>query len=195
MDRITLENYRCFRNHQSARLAPLTLLVGGNSTGKTSFLAIVRALWEVAFRDEVPDFQEAPYDLGTFRDVAHNRGGRGGQATSFRAGFEYSDSRFPTRHSVEGLSFDVIFEERGAFSFPVNRGFSWQGIWTEVEITDDRRTLVRFGGPESTDDVQVEAVTSPQDDTQLVSLRWLLRTIIMREDDLSSTRGGGSSNS
>ena len=39
MDRITVRNYRCFGEKQTARLAPLTLLVGENSTGKTSFLA------------------------------------------------------------------------------------------------------------------------------------------------------------
>ena len=76
MDRIFLENYRCFREPQSAQLAPLTLLVGENSTGKTSFLALIRALWDVAFHNEVPDFREEPYDLGTFADVVHDRGGR-----------------------------------------------------------------------------------------------------------------------
>ena len=60
--------------------SPLTLLVGNNSTGKTSFLAMIRALWEIAFLDEAPDFQKDPYDLGTFRDIAHNRGRGGGQA-------------------------------------------------------------------------------------------------------------------
>ena len=48
MDEIRLKDYRCFREDQTARLAPLTLLVGENSTGKTSFLAIVRALWDLA---------------------------------------------------------------------------------------------------------------------------------------------------
>ena len=32
-----MENFRCFRERQDVRLAPLTLLVGENSTGKTSF--------------------------------------------------------------------------------------------------------------------------------------------------------------
>ena len=48
---------RCFGSEeQTARLAPLTLLVGPNSTGKTSFLALIRALWDVAFREVVPNF-------------------------------------------------------------------------------------------------------------------------------------------
>ena len=97
MDSITLENYRCFREKQTARLAPLTLLVGNNSTGKTSFLALIRALWDTAFLDRVPDFREDPFDLGTFQDIAHNRGGRGSQAASFVAGFEYCEERIPTQ--------------------------------------------------------------------------------------------------
>ena len=50
MDQITLKNFRCFREEQTARLAPLTLLVGENSTGKTSVMAMIRALWDVAHR-------------------------------------------------------------------------------------------------------------------------------------------------
>ena len=44
MHAITIENFRCFGEKQTARLAPLTLLVGENSTGKTSFLALFRSL-------------------------------------------------------------------------------------------------------------------------------------------------------
>ena len=93
MDSITLENYRCFREKQTVRLAPLTLLVGENSTGKTSFLALIRALWVLAYGDIVPDFKEPPYDLGAFGDIAHNRGARGGRASSFEAGFNDSIRR------------------------------------------------------------------------------------------------------
>ena len=44
MDEIRLKNFRCFRETQRARLASLTLLLGENSTGKTSFMALIRAL-------------------------------------------------------------------------------------------------------------------------------------------------------
>lgn len=74
MDQITLQDYRCFHGEQTARLAPLTLLVGENSTGKTSFMAMLRALWEVAYGSAVPDFKEQPYDLGSFEEIAHHPG-------------------------------------------------------------------------------------------------------------------------
>ena len=34
LESVILKNYRCFHEEQTARLAPLTLLVGENSTGK-----------------------------------------------------------------------------------------------------------------------------------------------------------------
>ena len=51
---LTLKDFRCFHEEQTARLAPLTLLVGENSTGKTSFMAMIRALLEYAVRSETP---------------------------------------------------------------------------------------------------------------------------------------------
>ncbi|MCY4542040.1 MAG: AAA family ATPase [Rhodobacteraceae bacterium] len=87
IDSITLENFRCFLERQSARLAPLTLLVGENSTGKTSFLAAINAV--ARFANEPGsnfEFKSGPFDLGTFYEIAHHRGGRGGRATSFKLG-------------------------------------------------------------------------------------------------------------
>ena len=88
MDEITLANFRCFRDVQTVRLAPLTLLVGENSTGKTSFMALIRALWNVAYQGHVPDFKEGPYDLGSFDEIAHHMGSKGGRAEEFSAGFK-----------------------------------------------------------------------------------------------------------
>ena len=145
MDRITVEGYRCFRERQSARLAPLTLLVGNNSTGKTSFLALIRALWEVAFLSESPDFRRDPYDLGTFQDIAYYRGGRGGQVRSFEAGFErspqtpvemYSGLVLKETHR-EDLSFSARFEERGAVPFPVERHIGQGQTKLQAQIQRD----------------------------------------------------------
>ena len=82
MHSITIENFRCFGERQTARLAPLTLLVGENSTGKTSFLALLRALDDFVHND-VLDFKRPPYDLGSFDEIAHYRSGRGGRAETF----------------------------------------------------------------------------------------------------------------
>ena len=56
LQELKLRDFRCFHEQHAARLAPLTLLVGDNSTGKTSFLAAVRAILEVASFHLEPDF-------------------------------------------------------------------------------------------------------------------------------------------
>ena len=64
---IRLRDFRCFRERQTARLAPLTLLVGEDSTGKTSFLAVVRAIWDAAHGSGDPDFRKPPFDHRAWR--------------------------------------------------------------------------------------------------------------------------------
>ena len=122
MDTITLQNYRCFgSDEQTARLAPLTLLVGPNGTGKTSFLALVRALWDVAFDNRVPNFREAPYDLGSFQDIVYRRGGRGKDADCFAAGFEH---HYPPADSFDRpAQFNSTFADRRTTPYPVSRRF------------------------------------------------------------------------
>ncbi len=71
MESVTLENFRCFREKQTVRLAPLTLLVGENSTGKTSFLALIQALVEYAYERREPSFKREPFDLGSFDEIVH----------------------------------------------------------------------------------------------------------------------------
>jgi hypothetical protein len=152
MDSITLKNFRCFREEQTARLAPLTLLVGENSTGKTSFLALIRALWDVAYRHLAPDFKEEPYDLGSFDEVAHHRGGRGGRADAFQTGFEVAPT---TRKNVKGADnsqfyrFDVTFENIHTAPHPVQLRLAGNGLWAETLLTDGR-WAGRCGTPTST---------------------------------------------
>ena len=186
MDAVTLENYRCFRRPQTARLAPLTLLVGENSTGKTSFLALVRALWDVAFQDSVPDFRAEPYDMGAFADVVHSRGGRSGRPDSFDAGFEYKKSERPRLVGPAGLNFQGTFGKRGAFPFPVKRRFERNGIWIDVQANEDGDNSVHFGRH----DCHWPYVSDRHhrvDDTQLIPLRFLLREVV-RSNEMELTK-------
>ncbi len=142
MNRVTLENFRCFRERQQARLAPLTLLVGENSTGKTSFLALLRALWTAAYQREVPNFKEAPYDLGSFDEIAHYRGGRAGQAHEFTAGFEVVASR--QQKAVESDDsfhrFEVTFGRKGTAPAPIR----WLFGREDIEVTNHVATGWEF---------------------------------------------------
>ncbi len=169
MDRITLENYRCFREKQSARLAPLTLLVGENSTGKTSFLALIRALWDVAFLDRVPDFREEPFDLGTFSDIAHNRGGRGSRASAFGAGFDYQLSLEPKK-KPEKTSFRIIFQSRNATAFPTQRILKKEKTEFAALNRERGNYLVRYHSPDRKLERNIEIGLYDREDNRLVPL-------------------------
>ena len=141
MNEITLENYRCFRERQSARLAPLTLLVGENSTGKTSFLALIRALTDLAYRNRIPDFKEDPYDLGSFDEIAHIRSGRGDRAKRFEAGLTI----WPKREKGPSTSFSFAFEERRTAPVPTRRRLSSGKDWIDNCFATDSSNVIRVG--------------------------------------------------
>ena len=139
MDQITLKNFRCFREEQTARLAPLTLLVGENSTGKTSFMAMIRALWDSAYSHRVPDFKEDPYDLGSFEEIVHHRGGSAGRAESFEAGFDVTPRIAPRHRGREQgygqpYRFEMAFKKRETVPGPAKIRISRKGIWFEFSL-------------------------------------------------------------
>ena len=138
MDQITVKNFRCFREKQTVSLAPLTLLVGENSTGKTSFLALIRALWDVAYWQSVPDFKEEPYDLGSFDEIAHYRGARGEKSNTFEAGFESENGSF---------CFEVTFARSGTVPIPVRRRIADKDVWIEY-IKKGQTGQINFGTPQ-----------------------------------------------
>lgn len=147
MEEITIGNYRCFREKQVAPLAPLTLLIGENSTGKTSFLAMIRALWDVAFGDRTPDFKEDPYDLGSFEEIAHYRGGRGGRAGEFEAEARFDVAENPSRRSkgsVHPLRFTAIFRptSAGTVPVPVIKRIESGSCWMESRLESGDASLV-----------------------------------------------------
>ncbi|MDE0103428.1 MAG: AAA family ATPase [Bryobacterales bacterium] len=141
MDQVTVSDFRCFHRKQTARLAPLTLLVGENSTGKTSFLALIRVLWDVAFFERIPDFKEPPYDLGTFDDIAHFRGGRGGRALSFETGFSISKTPHPIALHREfnhlPAHYGFTFRRAGSGVVPHVRRKGRGNAWAEYRISED----------------------------------------------------------
>ena len=113
MDSVWVQDFRCFSGNNEAPLRPLTLLVGENSTGKTSFMAMIRALWDVAYNNKVPNFRESPYDLGNFEDIAHTSGTK--QKQHFLGGFSAKGPRGAK------LRIEVRFERQGTYPMPVSR--------------------------------------------------------------------------
>lgn len=92
MNKIFFQGVRCFFEEQTVELKPLTILVGENSTGKSTFLAIVRLIWElIHIKYEKYDrigFNEEPFMLGSYAQIASYKGGKFGRAKEFMIGCE-----------------------------------------------------------------------------------------------------------
>lgn len=113
MDQVIIEGVRCFYNRQAVPLKPITLLVGENSSGKTTFLALTRIAWNLRRADPFIDFNEDPFLLGAYDQIASFRGGPAGRVKSFTIGAELSNvSRRPTRpaskDNLRSLQADTI---------------------------------------------------------------------------------------
>ena len=120
LTRIALESFRCFSSRQEASLAPLTFLVGDNSTGKTSFLALIRAMWNTVLLGRVPDFTEAPFQLGSFQDIISSNGDDvARQDACFKAELLFT-AEWQDAAEVETV---VEFRERVGIPFPTFRKF------------------------------------------------------------------------
>jgi energy-coupling factor transporter ATP-binding protein EcfA2 len=84
MDQIIVENVRCFRERQTVPLAPLTFLVGENSSGKSTLLALTRLVWDLANEGKA-NFNEEPFLLGAHQQIA-SQVGRKKAASTFTLG-------------------------------------------------------------------------------------------------------------
>ena len=111
---LILRDVRCFGGEQRGRLRPITLLVGENSTGKTTFLgcygALLRMLSTFGVLDELLDFNQEPFAMGSFRDIVRSRRGPSGRINEFQIGLALETQR-------SGLPYDrltAIFGEEGS---------------------------------------------------------------------------------
>lgn len=84
MYEIALKDFRGFHSTNFVEIRPITLLIGENSAGKSSFLAALKFALDFIAADEEPSFNKDPFQLGTFQQIAHYRGGKAGRAREFR---------------------------------------------------------------------------------------------------------------
>lgn len=151
---VRLRNFRCFRDIQTARLCPLTLLVGDNSTGKTSFLAAVRAIWDAVHQQTEPDFRAPPYDLGAFREIAFNEGEDEDHADSFEIGFSGSDHR-------REIDADIRFVSQYAAPSPAMMSLKTQNAWITYLRKERKEAVIEFGADDHSWRVQLDPEEFP----------------------------------
>ena len=94
-DELILENFKCFGKEQRGSLRPITLLVGENSTGKTSFMASYMALHQCfgeRYVNDEPDFNLDPFKLGSFENIVHKSNSKDNGKGEFKIGFNLKSS-------------------------------------------------------------------------------------------------------
>ena len=103
MYNILMKNIRCFSDEQIVPVKPLTILVGENSSGKSTFLASTRLAWDLVKGSRQIDFNEDLFILGSFDQIATYRGGKSGRAKEFTIGVQIevkkkgADNKFSPR--------------------------------------------------------------------------------------------------
>ena len=89
---VSLTDVRCFAGEHRAKLSKMTLLVGENSVGKTTFLGCLNAIGRLASLDDLEDqtncFDQAPFSMGAFDTLARSG------STSFRVAIGLDGSPF-----------------------------------------------------------------------------------------------------
>lgn len=101
MFEIGISSFRVFESQQSVKVTPLTIVTGGNSAGKTSFLAAVRMLSDLGgWSSASSSFNRDPFFLGSFDQIAHHRGGRFGRSKSFTLSVKGNPSRYRSNHFI-----------------------------------------------------------------------------------------------
>lgn len=67
---VRFKNFRCFKDTGLLKLKKITLLVGENSSGKTSFLAGLNHISGLLVDEDV-NLNTPPFEFGSFKDIYH----------------------------------------------------------------------------------------------------------------------------
>lgn len=113
MKSISLKNVRSFSSPDAIEIRRITVLVGENSTGKSTVLAGVRLCWDAATESKSLDFNEEPFSLGSFDQIAHFRGGKAGRAKSFSLGYTTDVRLSPSSREQTTFSGEFEFSKQG----------------------------------------------------------------------------------
>lgn len=122
---ISLENFKCFGERVDIPLAPITLIFGENSAGKSSILQFLTILKQtLAFAPTTNPFmtrgERAIVDAGGFRDILHDR--NDAKTLGFGVSFAISRDNIPPWETEEMADERFAPTPVGLSVDPVNRG-------------------------------------------------------------------------
>lgn len=138
---VNLNNFRSFHQTGDIKIAPITILTGMNSSGKSSFLGAIKYLSDIgSYRTGEASFNKDPFYFGGFEQIVNHIGGRNGKSESFSIGFsgpllEREDVRRRQSKEQENASFKITFAKVG--TQPVVKEVHVFASDLEVEICID----------------------------------------------------------
>ena len=186
MDKLILEHFRCFDARQEVPLAPLTVLVGENSSGKSSFLAAVRIAWDIARGRGTANFNEDPFRLGAYEQIATYRGGKAGRAKSFTIGQQQKPTSLAGQ-DAKPVWVDGSFIQSGPQPYLSSLCIANEALRIEYDLSSEAQPRIKVTKGERT-------WTSPMSDTtadQLATRPFLLYEltyVTLRQHKISTHR-------
>lgn len=163
---LRLKDIRSFGESPPAKLAPITVLIGENSSGKSTFLAAFRVLVEVIQGDFRPSFNHEPFLMGSYDQIAHTHRGPRDRAKSFQIGLNFE---VPTNVNSDGVQ-PGLFDTRtkSARSNPGYLDLTFREIAGHPQID---KLEFDFGGQkllvELTDTQSINAIRLTSDSSEL----------------------------
>lgn len=150
---LLLQDVRCFQGVQRALLRPITLLVGENSTGKTTLLGCYSALHGMLatrFEGHQVDFSREPFSMGSFRDIVRSRRGNQGAIREFKIGFGVPKQS----NGAPPYVVTATFAERGSQPALTSWHYAFgSGGFLELRQAGDRQTVVAIDNYETEVDI------------------------------------------
>jgi predicted ATPase len=173
---IIIENVRCFQGRYRVPLTPITLLVGENSAGKSTFLAILAALTNTADFPFLANFNTSPYDLGNYENIASRKSTKGRPAQSFRIGFCLTDRKKQREHTA-------VATYRGYLGQVILSEFTVTAPQGSMSLTVEKRIAKGsfvYAGSKSVEQIEIPFTYQIPDREEEISIAGFFPSLIVK---------------
>lgn len=140
--KLILEDVRCFAGRQEFDIRPLTFLVGENSTGKSTALGCLQAIYDFTYgRRTGLDFNKRPYQMGAFSDIVKRSNPK---LTRFSIGLEIGALK-----REETLEYTLELSAKETGSEPIVKKQKIKSQFGDVEFVESNQGIDEHGQTES----------------------------------------------
>ena len=118
VNKLILNNVRCFKGAKEFNIRPITFLVGANNTGKSTMLGCFQAMahfisGHITLNEKCPiDFNKEPYNMGDFTNIVRKAKPK---STEFKLGLEIE----PYDRTISNFHLQFTFAEERNTDNPI----------------------------------------------------------------------------